>query len=410
MTMTASPHGRPAPAGADAPTRIADVEVIDTMAAAEAAWRELETGENWATPFQRFDVLAAWQEHIGAAEGFRPYIVVARDAARRPLLLLPLAMRREHGVRCAYFMGGKHATFNAPVMRRAFAAAMTRADLDTLLAALRTHPSRVDLMVLERQPERWHDLPNPLLLLPAQPSVNECPRLTIPPGAAPTAYIKNSLRRFLRNKKERKLQNLAGYRHLEAESDADIERILDAFFRIKPLRMAAQGLPDIFADAGVERFVRASCHARLASGQRAIALHALESDDDMLAIFAGMADGSRFSTMFGTYTMTENARFSPGMVLTRNMIDHYAALGYASFDLGIGDDGYKHSFCKEDEPLFDVFVGLSSRGAAAAAVWSRLAQAKRWIKQSPALRAWIGRLRGLRRGGAKPPAEPQAED
>jgi CelD/BcsL family acetyltransferase involved in cellulose biosynthesis len=390
--------------------RIATVEVLDTMADAEPIWRALEAGNSWATPFQRFDFLAAWQRQIGKADDFRPCIVIARDAAGRPLLLAPLALRREHGTHCAHFMGGKHATFNAPVIDAAFAAAMTQADCDALLSGLRAQPTRIDLMVLERQPAAWRGVRNPLLYLPAQPSINGCPLLTIAPGAAPTAYIKNSLRRFLRNKKERKMQNLAGYRHLEAESDADIARILDAFFEIKPQRMAAQGLPDIFSEDAVQRFVRDACHARLPSGGRAITLHALECDAEILAIFAGMADGQRFSTMFGTYTLSPNAHFSPGMVLTRNMIDAYVGRGYTGFDLGVGSDDYKNSFCKDDEPLFDGFIGLSQRGAVAAAALAQIARAKRAIKHSPALMALAERTRGLLRPGARLQAEPQTDD
>jgi CelD/BcsL family acetyltransferase involved in cellulose biosynthesis len=372
------------------------------MAAAEPAWRQLEAGAVWATPFQRFDFLNAWQRQIGEADGVKPCIAIARDAAGRPLVLLPLAVKREHGVRCARFMGGKHATFNAPVIAADVAPAIGAADCETLLAGLRTPQARADLLVLERQPAQWAGLRNPLLALPTQPATNACPLLTIAPGAAPTDYIKNSLRRFLRNKKERKLQALPGYRHTVAESDGDIARILDAFFLIKPQRMAAQGLPDIFADAAVERFVRETCHARLAAGGHAIVLHALECDAEVLAIFAGMADGQRFSTMFGTYTMSEAARFSPGMVLTRNMIDHYAERGYTSFDLGVGDDGYKHSFCKEEEPLLDSFTGLTPYGGVAARVMSQIARAKHAIKHSPALNALAERTRALLRPHAKP--------
>lgn len=389
------------PAAADERARIARVEAFDTMAAAEAPWRELEAGASWATPFQRFDFLAAWQRHVGGAEEFQPRIVVARDASGRPLLLLPLAVRREHGVRCARFMGGRHATFNAPVMAWSFAAAVTRADLHAVLAALRSPPAGIDVLVLEQQPGQWRGLRNPMLTLPAQPSVNECPLLTIAPDAAPTDYFKNSSRRYLRNKKERKLERLPGYRHLEATSDADIARILDAFFRLKPLRMAAQGLPDIFSEPGVQSFVREACHARLPCGGRAIALHALECDAEVLAIFAGMSDGSRFSTMFGTYTLSPNARYSPGMVLARIMIDRYAAQGHGGFDLGVGSDGYKHAFCKENEPLFDSFIGLSHCGTLTAAVLSQLARAKRAIKHSPALMALAGRARSLWRSGAR---------
>ena len=82
----------------------------------------------------------------------------------------------------------------------------------------------------------------------------------------------------------------------------------------------------------------------------------------MIAIFAGVADGHRFSMMFNTYTMSGNSRYSPGLILMRNIVDHYAERGYRALDLGIGSDDYKRLFCKSDEPIFDSFIPLSLRG------------------------------------------------
>jgi hypothetical protein len=48
--------------------------------------------------------------------------------------------------------------------------------------------------------------------------------------------------------------------------EADITRLLDWFFRVKPQRMAEQKLPNVFADPGIEDFVRSACTAPLANG------------------------------------------------------------------------------------------------------------------------------------------------
>ena len=87
----------------------------------------------------------------------------------------------------------------------------------------------------------------------------------------------------------------------------------------------------------------------LPGGGRVIDIHALECDDEVIAIFAGVADGHRFSMMFNTYTMSERSRYSPGLILMRHIIDHYAERSYRALDLGIGSDDYKRLFCKGDE-------------------------------------------------------------
>ncbi|MBI5319908.1 GNAT family N-acetyltransferase [Bradyrhizobium sp.] len=394
MTMAAAIDGRTAPGSWSRASRIAAVDIVCDLGKAETVWRELERRHISHTPYQRFDLLAAWQRQVGEREGASTFIVIALDAERRPLALLPLACFRKYGVNVAGFMGGKHSTFNMALWDRDFAAAAGEADMAALVAGVAEHSS-ADVLALYQQPLTWRDVQNPLALLPHQPSANDCPLLVMEPGAEPAARISSSFRRRLKGK-ERKLQP-SPIRYYVASEDADITRLLDWFFRIKPLRMAEQKLPNVFADPGIEDFVRTACLARLAGGGRAIDIHALECDEEVIAIFAGVADGNRFSMMFNTYTMSGNAKYSPGLILMRDIIDHYAALGYRALDLGIGSDDYKRLFCKSDEPIFDSFIPLTARGRMAASAMRGFHRAKRMVKHNPALFEMAQKLRGALR-------------
>ncbi|MDI3564914.1 GNAT family N-acetyltransferase [Bradyrhizobium sp. Arg816] len=389
MTMAAAMQSRTAesPARSKA-NRIAHVDIVTDLAEAETVWRAFEESGHLFTPYQRFDLLSPWQRLVGSHEGASPLIVIARDAERQPLLLLPLSLRQTHGVRTACFMGGKHTTFNMGLWNAEFAAQVAIADLDALLAPLREH---ADVLALTQQPLRWHDQHNPFAQLPRQSAINGCPLLAMEPGGAPASRISNSFRRRLKSK-EKKLQALAGYRYHLATTDADVTRLLDWFFRVKPARMAEQKLPNVFAEPGVEAFVRSACLSARGEG-RVIDIHALECDEEVIAIFAGVADGQRFSMMFNTYTMSEHARYSPGLILMRYIIDRYAERGYRSLDLGIGSDDYKRMFCKDDDDIFDSFVPLTARGKLAAMAMSSLSHGKRLVKQNQMLFDLARRLR-----------------
>ena len=391
MTMAAAMQSRTAEAPARSKaSRVAHVDIVDDLGAAEPVWRALEEPGRFFTPYQRFDLLGPWQRLVGESEGSRPFIVIARDGERRPLLVLPLSARAGHGVTVAGFMGGKHTTFNMGLWDAEFAAEATEADLDALLAGLRADAS-IDVLALTQQPLRWSDRPNPLAALPRQVSVNGCPLLVMTSGGPPASRISNSFRRRLKSK-EKKLQALSGYRYHVATTDADVSRLLDWFFRIKPVRMAEQKLPNVFAEPGVEAFIRSACLASRGDG-RVIDIHALECDEEVIAIFAGVADGHRFSMMFNTYTMSEHSRFSPGLILMRNIIDSYGERGYQTLDLGIGTDDYKRLFCKSDEEIFDSFIPLTSRGKLAALAMSQLNHGKRLVKQNQMLLDLARRLR-----------------
>jgi CelD/BcsL family acetyltransferase involved in cellulose biosynthesis len=363
------------------------VDVFDSFRAVEREWRALESGQS-ATPYQRFDLVNAWQDHAGAALGAVPLAVAAYDADKRVVMVLPLVVRSFGPFRIGSFPGGKHSNFNMALWRREFAASATREDVQHILSLLARRVPTLDVLALSQQPADWNGATNPFARLRQQPSVNECPMLTIDPKA-PSARISGAFRRKL-NAKERKLQALPGYRYIVARTEADARRLLDAFFAIKPLRMAEQKIRNVFTEPGARAFIDQACLDGIAEGQQAIELHGLECDAEVIAIFAGVGDGHRFSTMFNTYTMSEAARNSPGLVLIRNMIDHHAQLGCSSFDFGVGTDEYKLQFCRDErQPLFDSFVALSAKGQVAARVLSLETRLRRAIKRSPtAMRAF----------------------
>ena len=373
-------------------SRIAGVDIFHDLVQAEAIWRALEDPRQFSTPYQRFDFLGHWQRQVGAREGLSPFIVIACDAERRPLLLLPLTLKHQCGVRTACFMGGRHATFNMALWDGDFAGNATAVDLEALISGIRAR-SAADVLALTRQPLRWRDLPNPMALLPSQPSANDCPLMTIAPMSR---RRRGSATRSAAGSRARNAscRSLPGYRYGVAATDAEIKRLLDWFFLVKPLRMAEQKLPNVFAEPGVEEFVRGACMAQVPGGGHVIDIHALECDDEVIAIYAGVADGHRFSMMFNTYTMSDNSRYSPGLILMRNIVDHHAERGYRALDLGIGSDDYKRLFCKGDEPIFDCFIPLSLRGKVAAAAMSGVNRAKHLVKHNPALLHMAQKLRG----------------
>jgi CelD/BcsL family acetyltransferase involved in cellulose biosynthesis len=368
--------------------RIARVDVFDDMAAAEPFWRALERDDAWATPYQRFDLLAAWHRHVGARRGIAPYIVAGFDVADRPLFLLPLGRKQIGPFTLAGFLGSKHASFNTGLWRRDIAATIGEGDIGNLLTQIAAGPDPVDLLALYCQPLRWAGLANPFALLPRQLSADDVACLNIEAAGGSEAAVSPAMRSRLRIK-ERKLKKLAGYRYIQATSASDIDRLLEAFFALKAVHMRAQGLTNVFADPGVAAFVRQGAHLKLSSGRPLIELHALEGDGEVLALYGAVVDPYRFSAMFNTYTLSQHARHSPGLILLQHMIGACAERGSCSFDIGVGRAHYKSFFCKEPEPLFDTFLALTPRGRLAAPAFRAAFAAKRMIKTKPALWAAV---------------------
>jgi CelD/BcsL family acetyltransferase involved in cellulose biosynthesis len=375
-------HGRVAAA----PTRVAAVNVFDDLAAAEAPWRELERGDVLATPYQRFEWLALWQSHIGMRQGVAPFVVVGFDPTGKPLFLLPLGAWRKGPVTVAGFLGGKHTNLNMGLWRRDFAQAVTDIDLRAIFALFADSGRRIDLLSLMNQPQTWDGVANPFGLFPHQHSADYNHLLTLDANGEETiGRLFSSQARGKLRTKERKLARLDGYRYTRATTAADVDRYIDAFLAQKAARLRAHGLCNVFAGPGVEEFIRAACKTDLDSGHPLIELHVLDSDGEVLALFAGVQNGRRFSSMFNSYSLSDNARWSPGTILLLHLVADCADRGLQGFDLGLGKADYKALFCKETEELFDSFIPLTPLGQAAAFAARATFAIKGRIKASPRL-------------------------
>jgi CelD/BcsL family acetyltransferase involved in cellulose biosynthesis len=377
--------------------RVVRVAVFDDMTAAEPFWRALERDGAWATPYQRFDLLAAWQHHVGARKGIVPFIVIGFDVAGRPLFLWPFGRKQMGPFRVAGFLGSKHASFNLGLWRRDLAAAMSAGDIHGLLTRIASRDPLVDVLSLYSQPLSWAGVANPFALLPRQLSAEDGACLNLDAAAGIEAAVSPGIRSRLRIK-EKKLKKLAGYGYVQPTSATEIDRLLDAFFALKAVHMRAQGLTNVFAEPGVVEFVRQASHLRLPDGRPLIELHALEGGGEVLALYGAVVDPYRFSAMFNTYTLSQHARHSPGLILLQHMIGACAQRGARSFDIGVGRALYKSFFCKEAEPLFDTFLALTPRGRLAAPAFRTAFAAKRMIKSKPALWAAVQYLRRARAG------------
>ena len=392
--------GRPLRASESTPrarprVRLARVEIVTDLAAAEAPWRALER-EGVLSPYQRFDWISAWQRHVGAAAGITPLIVLGLGEAGEPLFLLPLGKSRLGPFTVARFLGGKHANFNFGPWRRD---GIPAGALAAVLARLKAEAPEIDALALLNQPERWEGVANPFAALGGQPSPSFGYRFTLD-GRSYEEIVASQLgrdsRRTLR-KKENRLKQLAGYRYARARTPAEVDRYFQAFFAQKAGRLAEQGIDNSLGSPEATSFLREACHHGLGKGSPTIELHGLETEAEVLAVFGCINDVRRFCSMFNSYTLSDNARQSPGLILMLHVIKDCAERGAAIFDLGVGEAHYKTHFCNEPEPLFDSFVGLSARGRMLAPALMLGGRLKRAAKRSPVLMRFAARLRRIAR-------------
>jgi CelD/BcsL family acetyltransferase involved in cellulose biosynthesis len=97
---------------------------------------------------------------------------------------------------------------------------------------------------------------------------------------------------------------------------------------------------------------------------------------------------------------SELARFGPGAAHLHDLMRFAIGHGLRKFDFLIGNERYKYEWCDSELMLYDHIAVATLRGACTALPTVVARQAKRWIKQSPALwnafrkaRAFVASLR-----------------
>ncbi|WP_147044956.1 GNAT family N-acetyltransferase [Methylobacterium gnaphalii] len=372
-------------------------EVFVDLASVEALWRGMETAPDaLATPYQRFDWVASFVRGLEVQDRLR--VLVLRDEAGRPAMLLPLLLSRMRGLTVARVAGAKHANYHMPLYASRQAAGLFAEEVEAALVAA-GREAGIDAYALDHQPRFWDGIANPLSTKGA-PCASDAYGLMLGPDAEATVKraFSGDARKKLRAKERKLVEALGPVDYVQATTPETIVAILDAFYEQKRSRFTMMGIANPYADDDVRRFIAAAT----APGQArpAIELHALiaKNDGRVLATFGGAINDNRFSGMWTSFDPDpEIGRFSPGDLLLHHLINQQTSAGRRAFDLGVGEARYKSSICDETIELVEVLIPVTLRGHLFAQATDAALRLKRRIKRSPRLWQAVSRLRALRR-------------
>ncbi|MCE1237807.1 MAG: GNAT family N-acetyltransferase [Hyphomicrobiales bacterium] len=316
----------------------------------------------FATPFQHPAWLAAWAKSFADDAAADLFLLEVRERGASDVVLRqPLARETRSGVRLLRGWDRGVADYGGPILARDFAA--DPAETVGLWAAIRAALPPCDLLVLDKMPARIGDLANPFLDLPGvERSANSTHvvRLDRVDGRSVVESFDGSMRRSL-DRKRRKLRNKGdlAFRLVPAcDAPEPLERLLEW----RRARFAEENLGrDV---APVEAFWR-----RLACDASIARIAELSLDGRTLAAGFGTRVGDGFQLLATGFDVAWK-NWSPGLLLTEDLVVAAEADGVRLFDFTIGDEAYKLDFHVEAEPLWDLFQPLTFKGRLAA-LWRR---------------------------------------
>jgi CelD/BcsL family acetyltransferase involved in cellulose biosynthesis len=356
-------------------------------------WGQLE-----ANPAVAFHQSRAWVEAWAGGTGARLSIVtLERDG--KTLAVLPMEIRQIAGLKLARFAGTAFSNANTGLLPEIEHQSAEPVEPAALTAALRQAGLAADIVLFDKMPPDAARRA-PFAALPRVQHQNPSFQLPLTSDfSAVLAQVNGKRRRKKFRQSERRLQAIGGYRHITGEDDDQALRLLETFLRQKPVRLTAQGLPNVFADPGIRSFLARLAMTRAANGRPALELHGIElmgeNEGRIIAVAGLTVKGGHVTCQFGSIDESIAADASAGELLFYRMIEQASAAGNTVFDFGVGDQPYKRSWCPVHTNLIDCYAALTLKGKIVAPVLATIISAKRTIKRSPALLSAAAWLRGL---------------
>lgn len=358
---------------------------------ARTDWLALEN-ESEAYPFQRFGWLKIWQDTIGDARGIVPHIALYAGrggGANAGSFLLPLGIRRRHGLKVLEWLGDGVSDYRGPLVCGPISGdAVYEAVLREARFLGADYASLAN--VAERGPRGRR---NALTGEGARKLHYAAHGLEIPPDLEEYfSSIMTSKERYNLRRAEKKLASMGSLRFVADARGAECSSITECMIEQKRERYRLTGAVDNFAEAAFGDFYReaakrgapipdaaaartsgdAGAEGQAAAvpgmlgglgGGAAVRVSALYLDDKVIACHWGVADRSDRTVYFLMPTFdAEYGRWSPGVIFLERFIADCAADGFRRLDFTIGDEIYKDKWCRDETPLYSITRGFSALG------------------------------------------------
>lgn len=327
-----------------------------------------------------------WQQRLhgrlGPALGAKSKTVVVRHASDgRLMAVLPMATQRAFGVTIAQFADFGTCDYNSAVADRETLRALA-AD-PHFRAALRRAFEGSDLILFRKI--RSDDFDMALLFGTSRTSVGEHPAYLCDVGTD----FGHWRSKVLRNKFTKELGRLQ--RQTEREHGSFEHRLavgedeIDAAFEFLRQTQAERQRDSVLNKPEYYSFYRDFAIDGAASGAALTYVSYLAGKP--VAVLFGPADRDRFHAVLIGVDTVNHARISPGTQLIYRVVEQRMRQGHSSFDMGLGDPGYKSHFRPTEIPMQNVSSNLTTRGMAVSFVYHYSKPLKNVLREfAPAVR------------------------
>ncbi|MGL4488397.1 MAG: GNAT family N-acetyltransferase [Rhizobiaceae bacterium] len=337
---------------------------------------------------QRIEWVSQWQSHVNAD----CVCIVARSGESLELILT-LEVIKQGRLKIAIFPGGSHANENFPCLSRTFQVNGQKPDVRHLKSIIKQKRPDIDAVYLHRQVELHDGLSNPILLKEQSVQTDIALSFLLNPDFQVVLDAKDGSKKQKKNRRaSRQLDERGGWSYEIITSSSEAEKALNRFFVLKAKRLAAKGIPNVFASQEVQTFFKALFMRSIEQGTGEFEVHVLKLNGAIVAVTGNSFWGGVFNVEFTAVDDTDPT-LSHGDFLYFQMISNACARGIKTFSFGVGDEQFKRSWCDIETAQYNTALPITLKGQLASRIESAKTSAKRMVKSNKRLYQFLKNLR-----------------
>jgi len=343
-------------------------------------WRRFEA-DAAGTFYQTYSWCAAW--FASGHEPSEPVIIVGRDVQGALRFLLPLCIRRMHGVKVLEWIAMPQTTYGYGLYDRDFLP-NAKAWFAGRGWEIALQAGKIDAIHLGEMPESLHGFPHPLSDWFSCEGPNRGYQIKLDPDYQKLYERKRSAatRRSIR-KRDNKLAALGDLTFDLPQTKSHTHDRIDDMFRQQQCRLAERGIYGVF-DARDRAFIHRLADSNHDDSPGLLAYH-LNLDHRMIAMKLGGIYGDTYWGLISSLDPKFAPHLSPGDAALRRLIAACCERRLAVLDLASGDASYKIQWADTVIPLHACIRGVTPAGYLWAAYAMLRLIVKRTVKRSPRL-------------------------
>ena len=294
-------------------------------------------------------------------------VVAILESHGQAVIALPLELDTQKGCVIARYVGGSHANANFPACDPHWLKEQSNIApeiLHLLKAALHASPYKIDALILERQLATMGIYENPLVASDAIQSPNVALSFATTCTFAELLAARNGKRKSKKNRSQmRKFIDAGGFEFKRPTDPVEIRAAFDVFLKMKARQFVEAGIENVFAPDGISQSIGELYAQSTVEDAHHMVVDCLYVNGDLRAICGSSIHQNTITVHVAGFCNDELASTSPGDFLSFWMVEQACNGDIKEFDLGVGDEPYKRSWCDIETFHRDTSIAITPKGS-----------------------------------------------